>query len=198
MPKISNDLQEVLAGDDTAVLGDALTVQEPKRLRHQARQRRRRYYNPISPLSGSLGSMGVETALVASPPAGPPVEAEGERHAWLAVLPGAASVVSGAVKGGLYGAFLGNGSTERRIGGGAIAGAVSFPALTMLAGYVKLRLAGSQGVEHPIVGALLDDAAHVGGATASVAAAGGEATDGALAGAAVVVASHLLNWIVGR
>jgi hypothetical protein len=194
MPKI-NGTSEVLADDADAVLGDAMTVEGPKRLRNRV-TRTRRYFKAASPLSDDLGLAddgdGVfqraSTAIQSIEP-----QAENLAHA---ALPSIKSVVAGAVKGAVYGAVLGKGSSERRIGGGAAGGLVAFPVLQVLAEYVKNHLAEGHGRANSISDALLDDAAHVGGATASVVAAGGEAADGALAGTAVVVAAHVLGWFV--
>jgi hypothetical protein len=198
MPKITDLHEEVLADDDNAVLGDVMTVDEPKRLRHQAK-RRQHYYKPVSPLAQDLGlaDSGVSRAIVASAPQTSlrAPEDDEESLARLLVVPG--GIVAGAAKGALYGALLGNGTTARRLGGGALGGAVAFPALSALAKYAEDKLA-ERGSSSPLVNAVLDDVAHVGGATASVAAAGGEAVDGAIAGTAVVLASHVLGWFVGR
>jgi hypothetical protein len=194
MPKITGT-SEVLADDANAVLGDVMTVEGPKRLRNRV-TRARRYFKAAVPLANDLGlSDGVfQRAMTAIRP----VEADAENLARTAVLPGIKSVVAGAVKGAIYGALLGDqkSSAERRIGGGAAGGAVSFPVMTVLAEWAKSHLAGAHGVVSPVVNALLDDVAHVGGATASVVAAGGEAADGALAGTAVVVGAHVLGWAV--
>lgn len=213
MPRITIDSREVLADPENAVLGDVMTVDEPKPLRgqHHLRKRLRRRPRPARrddlgweltddlgwDLTDDLGllDMGVSRALAPYKPvalAAP--EDDGEELAKLLVLP--AGIVAGAAKGAVYGALLGQGTPQRRIGGGALGGAVAFPALTAIAKRIKAKLAES-GAPHPIANAVVEDVAHVGGAAVSVVAAGGEAEDGAIAGAAVVVASHLLRWIVG-
>lgn len=197
MPKITGVLEEVLADPENAVLGDVMTVEGPKPVKGGPRRKRRsRPYYPQLADDLGLFDMGISRALMPYKPvalAAP--EDDKDELARLLVVP--QGIVGGAIKGGLYGALLGNGSAERRIGGGALGGAVAFPALTAIANKVKSKLA-SGGGQHPIANALVDDAAHVGGATVSVVAAGGEAEDGAIAGTVVVAARHVLDWIVGR
>ncbi len=189
MPKISGTT-EVLADDEDAVLGDAMTVEAPKRTaRRHARVAH--YYRPQSPLAGDLGLPEETTQAIV------PVDPERTTLARTATAVGyvAGQAVKGALVGGAYGAILGTGSNERRIGGGAAGGAVAFPLLKVLVDFAKRKMSEHSG-QNAIADALLDDAAHIGGATASVVAAGGEAEDGALAGAAVCVASHVLGWVV--
>jgi len=209
MPKITDLHEEVLADDDTAVLGDVLTVDDPshfatrnrvayEKRKHQRALRRQRY-KPVSPLSTDLGLAdgGVSRAIVPSAPQTGLRAPEDDEESLARLLVVPAGIVGGAIKGGLYGAVLGNGTTARRLGGGALGGAVAFPALSALAKYAESKLR-ERNVESPLANAVLDDAAHVGGAAVSVAAAGGEAVDGAIAGTAVVLASHVLGWFVGH
>lgn len=190
MPKIYGRA-EVLADDEDAVLGDAMTVEAPKRTaRRHARVAR--YYKPQSPLAEDLGlpEESASTAIV-------PVNPETTPLARTATAVGyvAGQAVKGAVVGGIYGAILGTGSKERRIGGGAAGGAVAFPVLKVVADFAKRKMTERSG-QNAIANAILDDAAHVGGAAVSVAAAGGEATDGAIAGTGVCLAAHVLGWVV--
>lgn len=190
MPKVYGHT-EVLADDDDAVLGDSMTVTSPKRTRRR-QQRAARYYRPQSPLAGDLGLPDGEPtqAIVPASFDETPLARTAETVGYVA-----GQAAKGAIVGGVYGALLGNGSTERRIGGGAAGGAVAFPVLKVVADFAKRKMAERSG-QNPIAEALLDDAAHVGGAAASVAAAGGEAADGAIAGAGVCLAAHVLGWVV--
>lgn len=199
MPKITSDGLEVLADADNAVLGDAMTVDGPKPMRGGPRRKRRSTPAMGYDISDDMGlfDMGISRALTPYKPvalAAP--EDDREELARLLVVP--QGIVGGAIKGGIYGALLGNGSLERKLGGGALGGAVAFPALSALARLAKRHLATVHGVTSPTVGMVLDDAAHVGGAAASVAAAGGEAADGAIVSTGVVLAAHVIGWFVGR
>jgi hypothetical protein len=172
-----------------------------RRVKSKVKRRRKPRPAHLVPVPDlGLGTLGVETTAIAPPRPSAPPEADGESYAKTLVIPGVRDVVKGAARGAIYGALFGDPKAgyERRIAGGAAGGAISFPALRMLGDMIKAHLANTHGVTHPAVHAVVDGAAHVGGAAASVAAAGGEATDGAVAGAVVVVGKHVIDWLVER
>lgn len=209
MPKIT-DYGEVLSGGE-AVLGDTMTVTAPRRLRSQVRAAPKRSAPKRSvPQLADYIEMPGETSLGCSvveqdgcmtqlgPRASQAIQPTTQSAFPVQSTPLALQVVSGAVKGTVYGALLGKGTMERRLGGGAAGGAVAFPLLSKLVEAAENHLAECHGVVHPVADAALKGAAHVGGAVVSTVAAGGEAVDGAIAGTAAVLGSYILDWFVGK